>query len=58
MEDDCIFYSHSVNFTVFCYILCTFGIVHVNLAYLFLLWYFIQQKSGNPVLKMEKGTGR
>jgi hypothetical protein len=33
MEDDGIFYGHLVHFTVFCYILSTFGIVRCNLAY-------------------------
>jgi hypothetical protein len=35
MEDDGIFYGHLVHFTVFCYILWTFGIVCVNLVYSF-----------------------
>jgi hypothetical protein len=29
-EDDCIFNGHSVHFTIFCYILWTFGIVRGN----------------------------
>jgi hypothetical protein len=33
MEDDGIFYGHMVHFTVFCYILWTFGIVRGNLVY-------------------------
>jgi hypothetical protein len=33
MEDDGIFYGHLVHFTVFCYILWTFGIVCGNLVY-------------------------
>jgi hypothetical protein len=33
MEDVGIFYGHLVHFTVFCYILWTFGIVPVNLVY-------------------------
>jgi hypothetical protein len=32
-EDDGVFYGHFVHFTVFCYILWTFGIVRGNLAY-------------------------
>jgi hypothetical protein len=33
MEDVGIFYGHLVDFTVFCYILWTFGIVRGNLAH-------------------------
>jgi hypothetical protein len=33
MEDVGIFYGHLVHFTVFCYILWTFGIVRGNLVY-------------------------
>jgi hypothetical protein len=33
MEDVGIFYGHSVHFTVFCYILRTFGKVRGNLVY-------------------------
>jgi hypothetical protein len=33
MEDVGIFYEHLVHFTVFCYILGTFGIVRGNLVY-------------------------
>jgi hypothetical protein len=33
MDDVGIFYGHLVHFTVFCYILLTFGIVHGNLLY-------------------------
>jgi hypothetical protein len=35
MEDVGIYYGHLVHFTVFCYILWTFGIVHCNLVYFF-----------------------
>jgi hypothetical protein len=44
MEDDGIFCGHSVHMTVFCYILCTFGIVRGNLVYFFPLWYFVPRK--------------
>jgi hypothetical protein len=33
MKDVGIFFGHLVHFTVFCYILLTFGIVHGNLVY-------------------------
>jgi hypothetical protein len=33
MEDVGIFYGHLVHFTVFCYIIWTFGIVLGNLVY-------------------------
>jgi hypothetical protein len=33
MEDDGIFYGHSVHFMVFCYISWTLGIVRGNLVY-------------------------
>jgi hypothetical protein len=48
MEDVGIFYGNLVRFTVFCYILNTFGIVRGNLVYFFSFWYFVPQKSGNP----------
>jgi hypothetical protein len=37
MEDVGIFYGHLVHFTVFCYILLTFGIVRSNLVYFHVL---------------------
>jgi hypothetical protein len=45
MEDVGIFYGHLVHFTVFCYTLCTFGIVRGNF---FLFDILYQEKSGNP----------
>jgi hypothetical protein len=54
MEDDGIFYGHLVHFTVFCYILSTFGIVHGNLVYFshfgifFPFWYFLQRIIWQP----------
>jgi hypothetical protein len=41
MEDVGIFYGHLVHFTVFCYILWTFGIVLGNLIYFSPFWYFV-----------------
>jgi hypothetical protein len=48
MEEGGIFYGQLVHFTVFCYILWTFGKVCGNLVYFsrFGIWY--QEKSGNP----------
>jgi hypothetical protein len=43
----------STYFTVFYYILWTFGIVRGNLVYFFPFWYIVTQnteKSGNPAL--------
>jgi hypothetical protein len=37
-----------VHFTVFCYILWTFGIVRGNLAYFYRFGILYQEKSGNP----------
>jgi hypothetical protein len=48
MEDDGIFYGHLVHFTVFCYILWTFGIVRCNLVYFSRFGILYQEKSGNP----------
>jgi hypothetical protein len=48
MEDDGIFYGHSVHFMVFCYILLTFGKVRGNLVYLIPFWYFIPTKIWQP----------
>jgi hypothetical protein len=47
MEDVGIFYGQLVHFTVFCYILWTFGIVHGNLVYFSCLGILYQEKSGN-----------
>jgi hypothetical protein len=49
MEYDGIFYGHLVHFTVFCYILWTFGIVRSNLVYFSRFGILYQEKSGNPV---------
>jgi hypothetical protein len=35
-------------FTVFCYILWTFGTVRGNLAYIFPFWYFVPRKIWQP----------
>jgi hypothetical protein len=48
MEDVGIFYGHLVHFTVFCYILWTFGIVRGNLVYFSRFGILYQEKSGNP----------
>jgi hypothetical protein len=44
MEDAGIFYGHLDHFTVFCYILLTFGIVCGNLVYFPLFCYFVPRK--------------
>jgi hypothetical protein len=51
MEDVGMFYGHLVHFTVFCYILCTFGIVRGNLVFFSRCGIFYQEKSGNPATK-------
>jgi hypothetical protein len=48
MEDVGIFYGHLVAFTVFHYILWTFGIVRDNLAYFSPFWYFVPRKIWQP----------
>jgi hypothetical protein len=49
MEDVGIFYGHfTVHFTVFCYILWTFGIVRGNLVYFSRFGILNEEKSGNP----------
>jgi hypothetical protein len=49
MEDVGIFYGHLVHFTVFCYILWTFGIASGNLVYIFSRFGILyKEKSGNP----------
>jgi hypothetical protein len=45
MEVVGIFYGHLVHFTVFCYILWTFGIVRSNLVYFSPFWYFETKKN-------------
>jgi hypothetical protein len=37
-----------VHFTVFCYILWTFGIVRGNLVYFSTFWYLVQRKIWQP----------
>jgi hypothetical protein len=54
MEDDGTFYGHLVHFTVFCYILSTFGIVHGNLLHFSHFGILHQEKSGNPVAPHSK----
>jgi hypothetical protein len=57
MDDDGIFYRHLVQFTVFCYILWTFGIVR-GLWYIFPRYGILyQEKSGNPGREMESRQG-
>jgi hypothetical protein len=48
MEDVGIFYGHLVHFTVFCYILWTFGIVRGNLVHFSRFGILYQEKSGSP----------
>jgi hypothetical protein len=48
MEGVGIFYGHLVHLTVFCYILCTFGIVCGNLVYFFTFWHFVPRKIWQP----------
>jgi hypothetical protein len=48
MEDDGVFYGHSVHFTVFSYILWTFGIVRGNLAYFSPFWYLVPREIWQP----------
>jgi hypothetical protein len=57
MEDVGIFYEHLVHFTVFCYILWTFGIVHGNLVYFSPFWYFIPRKIWQPWGRLTGPTG-
>jgi hypothetical protein len=51
MEDVGIFYGDFVHFTVFCYILWTFGIVRGNLVYFSPFWYFVPRKIWQPWLQ-------
>jgi hypothetical protein len=45
----CIFYGHLVHFTVFCYILSTFGIVRGNMYGIFFpFWYFVPRTIWQP----------
>jgi hypothetical protein len=48
MQYDGIFYKHLDHFTVFCYILWTFGIGRGYLVYFFLFWYFVRRKIWQP----------
>jgi hypothetical protein len=48
MEDVGIFYGYLVNFMVFCYIVCAFGIVLGNLVYFSLFGTLYHEESGNP----------
>jgi hypothetical protein len=47
-EDVGIFYGHFIHFTVFCYILWTFGIIRGNLVCFSRFGILYQEKSGNP----------
>jgi hypothetical protein len=58
MEDVGIFYGHLVHFTVFCYILWTFGIVRGNLVYFSRFGILYQEKSGNPDCQQEMLSSR
>jgi hypothetical protein len=48
MEDVGMFYGHVVHFTVFCYILLTYGKVCGNLVYFIPFWYFVPRKIWQP----------
>jgi hypothetical protein len=48
MEVDGILYGLWVHFTVFCYILWTFGIVRGNLVYFSPFRYFVPRKIWQP----------
>jgi hypothetical protein len=48
MEDIGIFYGHLVHFSVFCYILLTFGIVRGKMVYFSPFWYFVSRKIWQP----------
>jgi hypothetical protein len=51
MEDVGIFYVHLAHFTIFCYILRTFGIDSGNLVHFSHFGILYQEKSGNPASK-------
>jgi hypothetical protein len=51
MEDVGLFYGQLVHFTVFWYILWTFGIVRGNLVYFSRFGILYQEKFGNPGFK-------
>jgi hypothetical protein len=50
MEDDGNFLGHLVHFTLFCYILWSFGMVCGNLVSFSRLGILYQGKSGNPAI--------
>jgi hypothetical protein len=50
MEDVGIFYGHLVHFTVFCYVLWTFGVVRGKMEYFSCFGILHQEKSGNPAV--------
>jgi hypothetical protein len=43
-----IFYGHLFHFTVYCYILRTFGTVRYKLVYFFPFWYSVPRKIWQP----------
>jgi hypothetical protein len=53
MEDVGILYGHLVHFTVFCYILLTFGIVCGNLVCFPPFWYFVPRKIWQPCTRLK-----
>jgi hypothetical protein len=58
MEDNGIFYGHLVHFTVFCYILWTFGTVRGNMVYCFPFWYLVPRKIWQPWCAFEENEKR
>jgi hypothetical protein len=54
MEDVGLLYGHLVHFTVFCYILWTFGIVRGNLVYIFPVLVFCTKKNLATLMTSEK----
>jgi hypothetical protein len=57
MEDVGIFYGHLVHFTVFWYILLTFGIFCGNLLYFSRFGILYREKSGNPDMYKSRSVG-
>jgi hypothetical protein len=56
MEYVGIFCGHLVHFTVFCYILRTFGKVCGNLVHFYPFWYFVPRKIWQPCFRKPSRT--